>query len=156
DVEHEYHKELDRMAFLDQLTQIHNARYFDGMLAQEFNRSRRNERDVSILLLDVDHLKRINDVEGHLAGSFVLCEVARVVQSALRPYEVFARYGGDEFAIMLPETSISRAVDRGETLLQSVQGHSFMFQGAEIRTEIRITMSAGAAGRKESDGAASD
>src|SRR5262245_41252677 len=110
DVETRYHEEIYRMTIIDGLTQIHNKRYLYEALEREIIRGRRHERDLAILLFDIDHFKRINDVHGHLAGDFVLKELARVVQARIRRDEVFARYGGEEFSIILPETSREGAV----------------------------------------------
>ena len=78
DVEAQYHEEIYRMTIMDGLTQIHNKRYLYEALEREIIRGRRHERDLAILLFDIDHFKRINDVHGHLAGDFVLKELARV------------------------------------------------------------------------------
>jgi diguanylate cyclase (GGDEF)-like protein len=118
DAEAKYYEEIYRMTIVDGLTQIHNKRYLYEALEREIIRGRRHERDLAILMFDIDHFKRINDVHGHLAGDFVLKELARVVQARIRRDEVFARYGGEEFAIILPETSIEAAAALGETLRQ--------------------------------------
>src|SRR5689334_6833480 len=128
DVEAQYHEEIYRMTIMDGLTQIYNARYLYEALEREIIRGRRHERDLSILMFDIDHFKRINDVHGHLAGDFVLKELARIVQQRIRRDEVFARYGGEEFSIILPETSLDGAVSLAETLRQKVEEHTFAFQ----------------------------
>ena len=152
DVEAQYHEEIYRMTIFDGLTQIHNKRYLYEALEREIIRGRRHERDLAILLFDIDHFKRINDVHGHLAGDFVLKEVARIVQSRIRRDEVFARYGGEEFAIILPETSIEGAAALGETLRQKVAEHLFVFQADSIR----VTISVGVALLQEGDRTAND
>jgi two-component system, cell cycle response regulator len=152
DVEAQYHEEIYRMTIMDGLTQIHNKRYLYEALEREIIRGRRHERDLSILLFDIDHFKRINDVHGHLAGDFVLKELARIVQARIRRDEVFARYGGEEFAIILPETSLEGAVALAETLRQKVSEHLFVFQADAIR----VTISVGAALLHEGDRSAND
>lgn len=152
DVEAQYHEEIYRMTIIDGLTQIYNKRYLHEALERELIRGRRHERELCILMFDIDHFKRINDVHGHLAGDYVLKEVARVVQARIRRDEVFARYGGEEFAIILPETPISGAVALAETLRQKVADHSFVFQADSIK----VTISLGAAIMEESDRTASD
>jgi diguanylate cyclase (GGDEF)-like protein len=147
DVEAQYHEEIYRMTIVDGLTQIFNKRYLMEALEREIIRGRRHDRDLAILMFDIDHFKRINDVHGHLAGDYVLKEVARVVQSRIRRDEVFARYGGEEFAIILPETSLQGAVQLGETLRQKVEAHQFVFQADSIK----VTISLGAALLHESD-----
>jgi diguanylate cyclase (GGDEF)-like protein len=152
DVEAQYHEEIYRMTIVDGLTQIYNKRYLYEALEREMIRGRRHERDLAILMFDIDHFKRINDVHGHLAGDYVLKEVARVVQSRIRRDEVFARYGGEEFSIILPETSLQGAVQLGETLRQKVADHQFVFQADSIK----VTISLGAAVLADSDRTAQD
>src|SRR5262249_56418948 len=101
---------------------------------------------------DIDHFKKINDYHGHLAGDFVLKELARIVQARIRRDEVFARYGGEEFAIILPETSLEGAVALAETLRQKVSEHLFVFQADAIR----VSISVGAALLHDRDRAAND
>jgi len=103
-------------------------------------------------MFDIDHFKRINDVHGHLAGDFVLKELARIVQQRIRRDEVFARYGGEEFSIILPETSLDGAVSLAETLRQKVEEHTFAFQADAIK----VTISIGAATLDEADKVAND
>lgn len=152
DVEAQYHEEIYRMTIIDGLTQIYNKRYLYEALERELIRGRRHERELCILMFDIDHFKRINDVHGHLAGDYVLKEVARVVQARIRRDEVFARYGGEEFAIILPETPISGATALAETLRQKVADHSFVFQADSIK----VTISLGAALMEEGDRTAAD
>ena len=104
------------MTIMDGLTQIHNKRYLFEALEREMIRARRHERDLSVLMFDIDHFKRINDQYGHLAGDYVLRELARIVQERIRRDEVFARYGGEEFAIVLPETPLEGAAALAENL----------------------------------------
>jgi diguanylate cyclase (GGDEF)-like protein len=138
DVEAQYHEEIYRMTIIDGLTQIHNKRYLHEALEREIIRGRRHERELSILMFDIDHFKRVNDVHGHLAGDFVLKELARIVQSRIRRDEVFARYGGEEFAIILPETDLEGALQLAETLRQKVAEHAFVFQADTMRVSISI------------------
>jgi two-component system cell cycle response regulator len=152
DVEAQYHEEIYRMTIIDGLTQIYNKRYLYEALDRELIRGRRHERELSILMFDIDHFKRINDVHGHLAGDYVLKEVARVVQARIRRDEVFARYGGEEFAIILPETPLSGAVALAESLRQKVADNAFVFQADSIK----VTISLGAALMEEGDRTASD
>ncbi|MCK6587205.1 MAG: diguanylate cyclase [Polyangiaceae bacterium] len=152
DVEAQYHEEIYRMTIMDGLTQIHNKRYLYEALEREIVRGRRHERHLAVLLFDIDHFKRINDMHGHLAGDFVLKEVARIIQQRIRRDEVFARYGGEEFAIVLPETSLEGAAALGEMLRQKVAEHSFVFQADAIR----VTISIGIALLTETDKQAND
>ena len=142
-----YHDEIYRLAIMDGLTQIYNKQYLQKALDRAIARSFRRDRALSVLMFDIDHLKRVNDVHGRLAGDFVLRELARVVQGGIRRDEVFARYGDEEFAIILPRTSLDEAVALAEALRQKVSEHLFVFQADTIR----VTISFGAALLRESD-----
>jgi diguanylate cyclase (GGDEF)-like protein len=138
DAEAKYHEEIYRMTIVDGLTQIHNKRYLYEALEREVIRARRHERDLSVMMFDIDYFKRINDQFGHLAGDYVLRELARVVQDRIRRDEVFARYGGEEFAIVLPETPLTGAAALAENLRSRVADHTFIFQGEQIAVTISI------------------
>jgi diguanylate cyclase (GGDEF)-like protein len=152
DAEAKYHEEIYRMTIIDGLTQIHNKRYLQEALDREVLRARRHEREMSVLMFDIDFFKRINDQYGHLAGDHVLRELARVVQDRIRREEVFARYGGEEFAILLPETSLEGAVSLAESLRSRVAEHRFVFQSEAIP----VTISIGCAMLAPGDRVASD
>lgn len=98
-------KKLEELAFRDSLTELYNHRYFQDILKQEMKRARRYKHPVSLIMLDIDHFKGINDTYGHPGGDLVLRNLGRAMQFAIRPSDVVARYGGEEFAIVLPETS---------------------------------------------------
>ena len=138
DAEAKYHEEIYRMTIVDGLTQIHNKRYLYEALERELIRARRHDRDMSLLMFDIDYFKRINDQFGHLAGDFVLRELARIVQERIRRDEVFARYGGEEFVILLPETSLDGAQALAENLRARVAEHPFTFQWERIPVTISV------------------
>ncbi len=115
-------------------------------------RARRHARDLSFLMLDIDHFKKINDVHGHLAGDHVLKEVARIIQQRIRRDEVLARYGGEEFAIILPETTLEGGRALAEGLREKIAESRFIFQGETIR----VTISIGGAALHENDRASMD
>jgi two-component system, cell cycle response regulator len=152
DAEAKYHEEIYKMTIVDGLTQIHNKRYLFEALDKELIRARRYERELSLIIFDIDFFKRINDQFGHLAGDYVLRELARVVQDRIRRDEVFARYGGEEFVIVLPETGMSGALALAENLRQRVGSHGFVFQGERIP----VTISMGCAQLVKDDKAAAD
>jgi two-component system, cell cycle response regulator len=152
DAEAKYHEEIYRMTIVDGLTQIHNKRALFENLEKELMRARRYERDLSLLMFDIDYFKRINDQYGHLAGDHVLRELARIVQERIRREEVFARYGGEEFVIVLPETSLPGAAALAESLRARVANHPFVFQGERIP----VTVSIGTALLGENDKVAAD
>jgi two-component system, cell cycle response regulator len=138
DVEAQYHEEIYRMTIIDGLTQVHVKRYLLEALDKELMRARRHQRELSFLMLDIDHFKKINDVHGHLAGDYVLKEVARLIQQRIRRDEVLARYGGEEFAIILPETTLEGACALAEGLREKIEESRFVFQGETIRVPISI------------------
>jgi diguanylate cyclase (GGDEF)-like protein len=138
DAEAKYHEEIYRMTIVDGLTQIHNKRYLFEALDKELIRARRYDRQLSLLIFDIDYFKNINDQYGHLAGDHVLRELARIVQERIRRDEVFARYGGEEFVIALPETSLQGAVTLAENLRARVETHGFSFQGERIPVTISV------------------
>ncbi|HKY40364.1 MAG TPA: GGDEF domain-containing protein [Polyangiaceae bacterium] len=152
DAEAKYHEEIYRMTIVDGLTQIHNKRALFEALEKELMRARRYERDLSLLMFDIDFFKRINDQYGHLAGDHVLRELARIVQERIRREEVFARYGGEEFVILLPETPLPGAAALAESLRARVANHAFVFQGERIP----VTVSIGTALLDENDKVAAD
>lgn len=140
-IEAEYHEEIYRMTILDGLTQLYNRRYFDEFLDREVVRSQRHDRPLSLLMLDIDRFKSINDQFGHLCGDFVLRGLADAVRQLVRKEDVFARYGGEEFGIVLVETERDGAISVAERIRQIVADHQFDFDS----TPIRLTVSIGVA-----------
>jgi diguanylate cyclase (GGDEF)-like protein len=126
------------MTIVDGLTQIHNKRYLYEALEREITRARRHDRPLAVLMFDIDYFKKINDHFGHLAGDYVLRELADVVKSRIRRDEVFARYGGEEFVIVLPETTLEGARALAENLRELVATHDFTFQGERIPVAVSI------------------
>ncbi len=140
-VEHSYYQYLHQVTVQDPLTQIPNRRYFDDFLRREIARSTRYGRPLTLLMIDVDHFKQINDTYGHVCGDAILRELAQVVSARLRQSEFLARYGGEEFALVLPETDAAGARTVGDKLRGLVEQHPFVF-GAE---RLNVTISLGGA-----------
>lgn len=141
DVEAQYHETIYRMTIVDGLTDVNNKRYLMETLEREIPRARRHNRPLTMVMLDVDHFKRINDTYGHLAGDYVLKEIAQLVRSRLRPDDVLGRYGGEEFGVVLPETGIEGAIRIGDDLRMLVERHRFEFD----QEVISVTLSGGVA-----------
>ncbi len=149
DAEAKYYEEIYRMTIVDGLTQINNKRFLFDELDREITRARRHERPLAALMFDIDFFKRINDHFGHLAGDYVLRELADTVKTRIRRDEIFARYGGEEFTIVLPETTLSGSQALAESVRQRVEEHEFVFQGERIP----VTISMGCAVLQPDDGA---
>jgi diguanylate cyclase (GGDEF)-like protein len=125
DVEHAYYEAIYHLMTQDGLTEIYNRRSFDDEFQREFSRSKRHHRPLSLILFDVDHFKLVNDRCGHLCGDFVLKGVVNIARKLLRTEQVFARVGGDEFAILTPETGAGNATILAEKLRSKIAGHEF-------------------------------
>jgi diguanylate cyclase len=133
DVENAYFQAIHDMMVRDGLTQISNKRKFEDEAVREVARARRYGRPLSLLLFDVDRFKAVNDERGHLCGDYVLKEVVRIVGDFFRKEQVFARVGGDEFAVLTPEAKIEGAGKLGERLRHRVANHEFDYGGAVFR-----------------------
>jgi diguanylate cyclase (GGDEF)-like protein len=137
-------KELEETAVTDGLTQLANHRHFSERLAIEVKRARRYNSSLSLIMIDIDYFKLINDRYGHLAGDDVLKNVARIIKENVRESDIPARYGGDEFALILPETGIMQAFTVAEKLRTKVEGYVFtsqdVHQTAKLTTSIGVAM----------------
>lgn len=137
--------DLTDLAMNDTLTRVRNRRAMQGLLSLEMQRMRREVKDFSIILLDIDHFKHVNDTYGHDVGDLVLHWMAQTLQSSLRVQDVVARWGGEEFLVLLPETVLEDAVKLAERLRASVAASTV--SGAP--EPICITFSAGVASASE-------
>jgi diguanylate cyclase (GGDEF)-like protein len=117
--------EAERLSQTDDLTKLHNARYLRQFLLNEIRRARRYGSSVAALFLDLDDFKQVNDVHGHLVGSHVLMEMAAVILSSVRDTDALARYGGDEFVIVLPDTGIELAGTVAERIREKISQYKF-------------------------------
>jgi diguanylate cyclase (GGDEF)-like protein len=146
-IEVHYHEEIYRLMTVDGLTQIFNRRYFNEALEREVNRSKRYTRALSLVLFDIDHFKRVNDTHGHLAGDQLLRQIATAVRPRLRRQDIFARTGGEEFGILLPEIALDGARVTAEKVRHIVEGTPLVFE----RKTIACTVSLGVALLDETD-----
>ena len=140
-IEAAYHDEIYRLTTVDGLTQISNRRFFEEALEREISRCNRYGREMSLVLIDVDHFKQINDNHGHLAGDAVLKQLASTIKNRIRREDVFARYGGEEFALLLPEVNLEGGAAMAEKARKLVEGQKFEFD----QQRIPVTISAGVA-----------
>lgn len=134
-------KELQYQATYDVLTGIYNRRAIWDHLEAELARAKRQNKPLSVVLLDVDHFKRINDTYGHPAGDMVLMTVADRMKNCLRDYEFIGRYGGEEFLVVLVDTDYEAAMKTTTRLIQAIGGEAFVFDDKQLA----ITISAGVA-----------
>ncbi|ADV67986.1 GGDEF domain-containing protein [Deinococcus maricopensis] len=116
---------LEQYAFVDALTGLHNRRAFEQSLAQEAERAQHNGQPLSIIALDIDHFKRVNDTFGHDAGDHVLKDLARIVRREVRATDVVARWGGEEFILLLPTMDLPVAQACAERIRRAVDAHEF-------------------------------
>jgi diguanylate cyclase (GGDEF)-like protein len=138
DAESAYFEEIFQLSITDNLTQVHNRKHFDEMLDREFSRARRHGRPLSLLVVDIDHFKQVNDQYGHLTGDFVLREVADAMKQRVRRDETLARYGGEEFAILVAETELEGATLLAKGLLEAVATREIVFQSVRITVTVSI------------------
>ncbi|MCP4295915.1 MAG: diguanylate cyclase, partial [Proteobacteria bacterium] len=114
-------EQLRDMAFKDGLTGLYNHRYFQDLMDNELSRSRRYKKPFSLIMLDLDHFKKINDEYGHPVGDVVLKEVSKAINNTIRDSDIAARYGGEEFAVVLPETELRGAAMVAERLRKAIE-----------------------------------
>ena len=137
-VEMHYHEEIYRLMTVDGLTQAFNRRYFDEALEREFNRSRRYDRALSLILFDIDHFKRCNDTYGHLAGDNLLRLLGSTVKARLRREDIFARTGGEEFGILLPEIDLDGARITADKVRKLVEATPLRYERAVVPCTISL------------------
>ncbi len=137
---------LERQTETDQKTGLFNHKYFMEHITKELDRANRFDRPLSIMMLDLDLLRNINNTYGHLAGDEVLIGISRILKQSVREYDVVARFGGEEFAIMLPETSIQQSLERAEIIRRAIESSEFAI--ATSVTPIKATISLGLAERE--------
>jgi diguanylate cyclase (GGDEF)-like protein/putative nucleotidyltransferase with HDIG domain len=140
---------LQRQAVTDPKTGLFHARYFEEALARELARANRYDRPLTLVVGDLDLLRNINNTYGHLAGDEVLVGIAELMKAHFRDYDVISRFGGEEFAVLMPETSLHEASGRVETLRSAIENAQFEVQTSV--TPIGVTMSFGLAERARGD-----
>jgi len=141
DEDTEYHSMLRNMAIKDGLTRIYNKRYFDEMLNKEFDYNRRNNSGLSLVMFDIDHFKSVNDQFGHPAGDFVLKELAQLVEHAARGYDIFARFGGEEFIFLMRGADLDAAIQLANRVRTAVETHQFVYDEQTIKITVSLGVS---------------
>ncbi|MBE0603474.1 MAG: GGDEF domain-containing protein, partial [Deltaproteobacteria bacterium] len=122
----------------DSLTGTYNRRFFTGRLKEEFERHKRYKRPMSMLMIDIDHFKLVNDNYGHQCGDHILKSVCGSVQSALRKVDFLARYGGEEFCCILPETTFENSMVLAERIRAIVESTVYDYEGQAVRVTVSI------------------
>ncbi len=135
-------RQYERSATTDALTDLHNRHWLQDMFRRKMERCRTSGEPVCIFMLDVDGFKAFNDRHGHLKGDEILCEVADVLRSELRPTDMLARFGGDEFAVLLPGANLDDAMATAERIRYAMANRVY---------EAGVTLSLGVAEMGEED-----
>jgi two-component system cell cycle response regulator len=138
DIEAQYHAVIGHMAVTDGLSNLANRKHLDTLLAEEIQRAHRYKRALSVMMLDIDHFKTINDVHGHLAGDRVIAGLAHLLRQRLRSDDKLGRYGGEEFCAILPETGLQDAAAIAETLRTLVATHPFPADAKRLTVTVSI------------------
>jgi len=138
-----YNAQLYHLAITDGLTQLHIHRYFDQRLHDEFVRARRKGHEVSVIMSDIDHFKKFNDTYGHQVGDVVLIHSAKIFQNSVREMDITARYGGEEYVVILPETGLEEATKVAERIRKNIE--EYEFPGPEEAPKLKVTVSLGVA-----------
>jgi len=131
---------VELLAITDPLTRLFNRRHFEEYIDRELKAASRYRFPLSLLMIDIDHFKGINDEFGHGAGDSVLREIAEIISGAVREVDVVARWGGEEFVVLLPRCTKEEALQSAERILKAVSGHSFSaVPGKQVTVSIGIS-----------------
>jgi diguanylate cyclase (GGDEF)-like protein len=133
-------EKLQKLAITDGLTKLHNSRSFYSQLEVEVDRFNRYKRSLALLLMDIDHFKKYNDSYGHIEGDKALVKIAQIIKSCLRKLDSAYRYGGEEFTVILPETSCKEAHNVAQRIKSALKVENFMPQSEK---DVNITISIG-------------
>jgi len=141
-------RELSELVLTDPLTRLFNYRHFAQALEQELERTRRSGQPTALIMLDLDHFKQVNDNWGHEVGNQVLCHTAGLMLTMLRKIDIPCRYGGEEFALILPGTPLARAVNAANRLRESIEASPLEVEGQPLF--VTASMGVGVCGRHSS------
>lgn len=139
-------EKIQELTIKDDLTCLYNTRFFHEMLEREIKRAIRKKRDLSLIFMDLDHFKEVNDTYGHIYGSLLLKQVAEIIKNSVRNIDIPIRYGGDEFVIILPETSKNQAEVVAKRILENLRNTTFL---KEEGINLKLTASLGFASYPE-------
>ena len=131
-------EDLQKEAIYDVLTGCYNKKGIEILLEKFLEESLRYNTPLSVMMIDIDYFKKVNDTYGHLAGDFVLREVAKILKSTIRQSDICGRFGGEEFIILLPNTKLIGAMKLAERIRENIQNHDFIFNNKKIKVTISI------------------
>ncbi len=135
------YQNIKLLSRVDYLTKLYNRNYFEEMIQKQFENSKRYKLDLAVIIIDFDFFKRINDTYGHLAGDYVLSEVAKIINNQIRETDIIARYGGDEFILLTPNTTLFNCIVLAERIRKKVWNYNFIYNNEKIN----VTLSLGCA-----------
>jgi diguanylate cyclase (GGDEF)-like protein len=134
----ETNKRLELLSITDGLTKLHNHRFFQDELARAFEESQRYQRPLSMVMIDIDFFKKINDTYGHAVGDEMLKAVARLYKESTRSTDLVARYGGEEFAVMMPETSLEDGIAFAEKIRVALESTQIPTQAGLLNATVSL------------------
>lgn len=137
-LDEQYQKNLYESATRDPMTRVYNKKYFADTFRKDFSYCLRHRVPLTLVILDVDHFKKVNDTYGHQAGDFVLTKLASKVQETIRTEDLFARYGGEEFVLLLRECEEDKGFIFCERIRRMIEGTDFTFEGKKIPVTISL------------------
>jgi len=129
---------LEKHAIYDPLTQCFNKKEIEILLEKSLKEALRYNKPLSIMMLDIDFFKKVNDTYGHLAGDIILKEVANIIKSTIRNSDICGRFGGEEFIVVLPNTKLSGAMRLAERIRENIEKNKFVFKNKKIPITISI------------------
>lgn len=135
---HKYEEKIYKEATIDPLTNLYNRRHFNFFSQKSFNSSIRNNNPLSMLMLDIDHFKFFNDTYGHSCGDVVLKDFAQACSKQLRDFDLFCRYGGEEFIILLPDTDTEAAYVVAESLRKAIENLIFTYRTQKLSVTVSV------------------
>ena len=135
-------EEARRLATIDTLTEIYNRSHFFLRAQAEFNRARRLGEPMAAMMIDIDHFKRVNDTYGHLVGDQVLRVIAGLCNKRMRKYDLLGRYGGEEFVVILPHTTIAQALTTAERIRENISQTEIKTTESTINVRVSIGVAA--------------
>jgi diguanylate cyclase (GGDEF)-like protein len=136
----QHYEEIRNLSLTDEMTKLHNYRSFISRLKEELNRARRNQSQVSLVILDIDHFKNYNDTLGHQAGDEALREVGKVLRKTVRDEDIVSRYGGEEFCVIFPGIAKQEIKHLGDRIRQRIEAHKFYKEKVQPVGQLTISL----------------